>query len=219
MNFLNSLWNKIAPYLGSATPVPVPSQILTSGIPIAPSVEPQVVAPQSLTVGTSFTSVEDLRKVLTEHLSEDLKWRYIVLHHSETDDDAYKGDFEGIRHYHMVEKGWAEIAYHFLIEKVDDKLVIRIGRPLSMQGAHCQGFNKDAKAGIGICHVGNFDHYKPDPVLIQLSLQLSRMLMQLFDIPKENVIGHRESFVMLGKSVEKLCPGSRFDLQSLRAML
>ena len=52
-----------------------------------------------------------------------------------------------IRRWHL-ERGWAEIGYHFVIRKSGD---LEIGRSLEYQGAHCLGINDQS---IGVCCSG-----------------------------------------------------------------
>lgn len=56
-----------------------------------------------------------------------------------------------IRGWHVLERGWSDIGYHYVITR-DGK--IQIGRPLARTGAHASGFNKGS---IGICYVGGVD--------------------------------------------------------------
>lgn len=58
---------------------------------------------------------------------------------------------EQIRRYHMHDRQFADIGYHFVIE-LDGS--VHIGRPIDRQGAHCFGYNQDS---IGIAYVGGLD--------------------------------------------------------------
>jgi N-acetylmuramoyl-L-alanine amidase len=56
-----------------------------------------------------------------------------------------------IRGWHINDRGWSDIGYHYVIE-LDG--TVRTGRPLIRIGAHVQGRNANS---IGICYVGGTD--------------------------------------------------------------
>jgi hypothetical protein len=57
---------------------------------------------------------------------------------------------EEIRRWHVEERGWADIGYHFVLDRNG---VVCPGRPVEKAGAHAKGHNKNS---IGICIVGGF---------------------------------------------------------------
>lgn len=71
----------------------------------------------------------------------------IILHCSDTPTgrDVRAKD---IRRWHVVEQGWADIGYHYVICRDG---TIEPGRAESVIGAHAYGHNSDS---IGICMVG-----------------------------------------------------------------
>ena len=144
------------------------------------------------------------------------KPRYIIIHHSLTK-DWLLADVEAIRKYH-IRKGWNDIGYHYVLEYVRDTKHARIyiGRTRLTPGAHALGFNTKS---IGICVVGNFDKTTLSPTedKYQVLVRLIMRIMQGFDIPVKNIIGHRETYKLRHKRIEKTCPGSRFDMVTLRS--
>ncbi|HQO23236.1 MAG TPA: N-acetylmuramoyl-L-alanine amidase [Spirochaetota bacterium] len=68
----------------------------------------------------------------------------IILHCSDTE----TGNAKAIRKYHIEKKGFADIGYHYVIDR-DGK--IETGRDIEKIGAHCEGDNSDS---IGICLIG-----------------------------------------------------------------
>lgn len=68
----------------------------------------------------------------------------IVIHHSATE----QGTVESIRRYHVEERGWNDIGYHFVIYKDGS---VHKGRNINIIGAHALGRNKDY---IGVCLIG-----------------------------------------------------------------
>ena len=82
-------------------------------------------------------------------------WR-ITIHHtaepfSATSLSASITEIKDIQNQHMNENGWADIGYHFLIDRGG---TVFEGRPLYAQGAHASGSNN--VGNIGICLLGNF---------------------------------------------------------------
>jgi len=130
----------------------------------------------------------------------DLERKFIVLHHSLTE-DGKTVSWNAIRQYHLG-KGWSDIGYHFGIELVGNHYEILNGRLLTTIGAHCRGLNK---ISIGICFVGNFDIDEPPPEQLIIGRGLIRSLMNVFNITNAFVKGHCEYS-------QKSCPGKEFPL-------
>lgn len=164
-----------------------------------------------------------------------IPWTHVLLHCSATKDGATVS-WPAIRHYHKsyayqgriisparahqlikagmvgVKKPWRDIGYHYGIEQVYNKYETFVGRHLTQQGAHCPQGGMNRKA-IGICLVGSFDFAPPPDGQWQAALTLVRSLMELFNIPAVNVLGHRD---YVG---HKTCPGKQFDLAAFRQAL
>lgn len=123
--------------------------------------------------------------------------KYIVIHCSATKADP-KIDLETIRGWHVNERHWKDIGYHYVI-KTDGTL--QKGRAENRVGAHVHGYNQES---IGICYVGGFDNDgTPDdtrtPKQVATMTDLVRSL--LIDYPGAEVLGHHD-FPM----VNKACP-------------
>ena len=58
---------------------------------------------------------------------------------------------ENLFNWHVKERGWSDIGYHFFI---DLKGEIHECRPIERNGAHTKGLNKNS---IGICYAGGLD--------------------------------------------------------------
>lgn len=152
-------------------------------------------------------------------------WRYIVIHHSFTEDGKILNDFAAIEKYHkayrynnniiteaqaneLITKGkyvikpWRKIGYHFIIEYDKGALTVKSGRGLDESGAHCQGLNGQA---IGICIIGNFDVKEPDEEQYKAVVDLSVKLMKQFNIQIKDLKPH--SYFAPWKS----CPGHKFN--------
>lgn len=97
-----------------------------------------------------------------------------------------------IKRWHVAERGWGDVGYHFVIDK--DGTVFQ-GRALGQQGAHCKGHNA---ASIGICYIGGLedDTGKPKdtrtPEQKEAMFSLVRSLLDDFGLRMENVHCHNE---------------------------
>jgi len=173
------------------------------------------------------------------NLDNSLAWKGIVVHHSATPDGKLN-DWAGIKKFHTsyrldgdiipedkalkliwegnkkVVKPWADVAYHFGLERVGENLQVMTGRALSIVGAHAVGFNH---THIGVCIVGDFDKAAPTQDVWESTIKLVRGIMYAFRLSSQSVLGHRETFPLRGVPVEKTCPGTAFDLTKFREAL
>lgn len=167
---------------------------------------------------------------------------WVILHHSYSVDGQTR-NWDAIRRYHMsfryqgeiitesqwaallaegktsgLEKPWSDIGYNLGIENVNGKLTVLPGRPIGAPGAHAVGFNTRS---VGICLIGNYDLDPPSEDRLALLASLCRQLQLEFAIPRDQVIGHRETYPKLNppEPVQKTCPGSQFDLTAFRKRL
>jgi N-acetylmuramoyl-L-alanine amidase len=150
-----------------------------------------------------------------------MRKRFIVIHHSLTD-DGNTLDWGAIRRYHIGTNGWDDIGYHYGVEKVDGGYEIVLGRLSDMSGAHCKELGMNMFA-FGVCLVGNFDEVPaPLPQLVKAE-RLCQYLINEYNIPIQNILGHREVGAMAGfdwkKHQYKSCPGSQFDMDEFRKRL
>jgi hypothetical protein len=130
-----------------------------------------------------------------------------------------------------IKPPFQDIAYYFLFEFIDknknklvekDEYVFHIGRSLNMTGAGAIGFNgykNDLGTGIHICYIGNYDLKSPSQELLDFSYPIVKSLMLYFNIPIQNIIGHRETFLLRKVPVEKSCPGKMWDCTKYRKEL
>ncbi|MCC2669830.1 MAG: to N-acetylmuramoyl-L-alanine amidase lysozyme [Armatimonadetes bacterium] len=156
---------------------------------------------------------------LPSPVSEQNQWRYILVHHSA----GPSGNAASFDRAHRS-KGWDGVAYHFVITNgkggVDGGLEVSPRWEAQKHGAHAGGMpatvppetrNSYNEFGIGICLVGNFEHRAPSRAQMKTLAKLITRLRNQFDIPIENVMGHRHV-----KSTA--CPGGRFPWGTLFAM-
>ena len=129
-------------------------------------------------------------------------WKYIVIHHSATD----VGSAELFDTAHR-NRGWDELGYHFVITNGQGGPdgSVQVGSRWRKQkwGAHCKTEgNQFNDYGIGICLVGNFSETPPSNRQLQNLQELVTYLVDHYNVPPENVIGHADA---PGTSTE--CPG------------
>lgn len=108
-----------------------------------------------------------------------------------------------IRDWHVNERGWRDIGYHYVIY-LDGS--VHEGRPEEMMGAHVAGHNRNS---IGICYVGGVESDGKTPKdtrTKEQKLSLSKLLLKLKGRYCEaKVYGHCDFS-------EKACPS--FDAKS-----
>lgn len=132
------------------------------------------------------------------------KWKYIVIHHSATDE----GSSLYFDNYHQG-KGWEGIGYHFVIdngtkEKQDGQIEVSPRWIKQEDGSHCSASNMNEKA-IGICLVGNFNKEYVSSKQLDALVYLVNILRKYYKIPLKGIIGHNQ---VLGARTE--CPGKNF---------
>jgi len=141
-------------------------------------------------------------------------WKYIVLHHTATD----QGSVDSIHETHLKKKDkngnpWQGIGYHFVIgngEGMGDGEIEPTFRwRQQLAGAHA-GVNEYNQQGIGIVLVGNFETHHPTPAQMHAVKRLVSTLSRKFAIANENIVGHGDV-----KATE--CPGQNFPLSEVRA--
>jgi hypothetical protein len=108
------------------------------------------------------------------------KLNTIVIHHSAL---SHAGPAE-IQALHMDRRGYADIAYHFLI---DPDGVIYEGRDIHIRGAHVQGYNTGS---VGVVLLGNFNAEPPTSAQIESLTGLVDYLRYTYGI--RFLAGHKD---------------------------
>lgn len=139
------------------------------------------------------------------------KITHIIVHCSGTKDGKV-ADWPAIKRYHKEVNGWKDVGYHFGFENVNGELTTFCGRPINIQGAHCNAGNMNPTS-IGVCFVGDFDKEAPSPDLLRYGAKYIAGLCKFLKVPMENVRPHREF------ESKKTCPGRQFDMIILRGFV
>lgn len=141
------------------------------------------------------------------------KWKYVIIHHSATE--------EGDAHYFNIlhrRKGWNEIGYDFVIDngtkgKRDGAIEVSPRWTNQENGAHCRAAEMNSR-GIGICLVGNFSKERVSEKQMDALVYLVNVLKKYYAIPSSHVLGHGQ---VLGARTE--CPGKYFPWREFRKKL
>ena len=111
-------------------------------------------------------------------MNERQKTDTIGIHCADTPDDR-DVDMATIKKWHVEERGWSDIGYHFVIRRNG---LVEAGRDIKLAGAHARAVNGTS---VGVCMVGkeNFDSRQFDSLRDTV-----QMLLKLY--PDSKVIGH-----------------------------
>lgn len=147
------------------------------------------------------------------------KWKYIVLHHTASDQDSV----EKIHEEHLKKKDksgnhWLGIGYHFVIGNglgmEDGEIEPTFRWKTQIQGAHAGSADRDYnEIGIGICLVGNFENGPPSASQLAAVKQLVKTLKEEYRIAAANVVRHSD--VREGGTE---CPGKYFPMDEVAAI-
>ena len=111
---------------------------------------------------------------------------FIVIHCSATRSNQHV-TISDIRHWHVVERGWSDIGYHWVIDRNGQVLP---GRKAHLQGAHVRGHNHES---VGVCLIGGIDdNGLPENNFTQEQMLSLEMLVESLGIryPGAKVVGH-----------------------------
>jgi LysM repeat protein len=141
------------------------------------------------------------------------KWKYIIIHHSATDE----GNAFSLFNLHL-RRGFASLGYHFIINngtygKGDGQIEVAPRWIRQEDGAHCisAGMNH---MGIGICLVGNFSKERVSQKQLDALIYLVKILKNNYHIPEKNIMGHGQ---VPGARTE--CPGTYFPWEEFKKRL
>jgi len=118
-----------------------------------------------------------------------------------------------IDRYHREQNGWRAIGYHWY---VSEDGYGEQGRPDPDVGAHVGGFNSHS---LGLCVSGHGDFAAWNDAQWKEALRKCAQWCELYRVPVEHVIGHREAPLHGSPPVHKTCPGVLVDMDKFRAEL
>lgn len=120
------------------------------------------------------------------------------------DDETCVRYVRSIQNFHLDERKWADIGYHFL---VGENGKVYEGRGWDRQGAHAPGFNNDAYGKIlvlsfrsniisfqGICIIGDFSTKPPNETALNaVRLWMACGIEREYVVHNDYIITHRQS--------------------------
>ena len=148
--------------------------------------------------------------VFGRYLWREMRFRYIVIHHTASD----TGNLDYYRRVHMKERGWPDIAYHFLVN--NGSYNTAVGEIEESSLWRNRNINYSTKVsyvnyfGIAVALVGNFERHHVPALQWESLVNLATELSKTYHIPPERIVAHRELW-------ETACPGKHFDIVRLRA--
>jgi hypothetical protein len=154
------------------------------------------------------------------------RWKRIVVHHS-AGSDGENADFFAIRNYHVHQRGYLDIGYHFIVEYIKGSPVVICGRALNVQGAHARGANGDS---IGICFVGDYTKAPPPMDMLVEGASIIAGLISAMDLLGRSWVekeGQYRAFLLeeivlphrLAGTTPTQCPGSAFPFDILLSLV
>ena len=127
------------------------------------------------------------------------RWTQIVIHHT-AGQDRSELDVEALRRYHVQERGWSDIGYHWVVERVGETWQAVMGRPMNRAGAHVRGHNLYS---VGVAFVGDFMVEPPPPGQLIVGARLVAGLRESLGLKVDDIKQHG----WLGNTK---CPGQHF---------
>ncbi|HOD80668.1 MAG: N-acetylmuramoyl-L-alanine amidase [Planctomycetes bacterium ADurb.Bin126] len=134
------------------------------------------------------------------------QWKYIVIHHSATEEGSAAVFDRAHRR-----RGWDELGYHFVITNGQGGAdgAVEVGSRWLCQkwGSHTGGTpdNDYNNRGIGICLVGDWSVKLPTSAQVASLRRLVIYLARTYHISLHDVIGHRDA-----PGAKTACPGDAF---------
>jgi hypothetical protein len=107
----------------------------------------------------------------------------VVIHHSGSQSSDDRRSLLDIQLTHRINRGWADIGYHYVVGKNGD---IYEGRDLHVRGTHVEDYNTGS---VGVCLLGDFDRESPTNAQIGTAIGLVQWLARLLKLT--HLAGHR----------------------------
>ncbi len=152
-----------------------------------------------------------IKPVITLYPSR--KWKYIIIHHSATDEGNAFCFYNSHR-----KRGWKDLGYHFVIDngtkgKTNGQIETSSRWLKQEDGAHCKANNMNSR-GIGVCLVGNFSKERLSDKQMDSLVYLVDTLRKYYGVPLSNILGHGQV-----KGARTECPGKLFPWSEFKRRL
>lgn len=141
------------------------------------------------------------------------KWKYIIIHHSATDEGNAYCFYNSHR-----KRGWKDIGYHFVIDngtkgKTNGQIETTSRWLKQQNGAHCKANSMNSR-GIGVCLVGNYSEERVSDKQLDSLVYLVNTLRKYYKVPISNILGHGQV-----KGAKTECPGKLFPWSEFKRRL
>lgn len=126
----------------------------------------------------------------------------VVIHHTQSPNEVaafQRARLVNVQRYHIVERKWGDIAYHYLIGS--DGLIFE-GRKAEFQGD--SGTSYDLNGRLLICVLGDFTKELPSAEALNALIEWAAMSLKENGLTGENLVTHR----MVAATD---CPGDRLQ--------
>jgi len=105
----------------------------------------------------------------------------------------------------------SDIGYHAGVELVKSGVElyyeILMGRMWDVAGAHTRGHNSNS---LSICFIGNYDKIQPPKEMLEAGAKVIALWLDLFGLSINDIFSHHDF------DPNKTCPGTKFDMESLK---
>lgn len=144
------------------------------------------------------------------HWWKEYRWRFIVVHHTASE----IGNLEYYRRMHIDERGWSDIAYHFIIN--NGTMNTAMGQIeqsdlwKNRSAGHSTRVTYINYFSIAVVLVGNFERHPVPELQREALVNLLVRLSVDHRIPPERIVGHRELWATA-------CPGRYLQMDEIRS--
>ncbi|HLU46767.1 MAG TPA: N-acetylmuramoyl-L-alanine amidase [Planctomycetota bacterium] len=209
-SYLESLYRESTPVFEPAVPPPAPRAtpeprraafVAVEAVPRS-RWQPRPVSPSKL------VAMKNIRRITVHHTAGPSFWGH--------DERSVANEIRRIQRYHQKEQGWADIGYHFLIDRTGR---IWQGRDLRLQGAHARDHND---GNIGIALLGNYTRQDMTAAQRESLRKFILALSAHYEIPAQQVFTHGEicngETACPGQSIARFVQEVRSDVRDARAL-
>lgn len=161
----------------------LPTILLFSSVLLASGEEKVETVPQSVWPTGGTKPKPDRMKKHTDGITS------IVIHHTETPNQLPSSEVSrliNVQRYHIEDRGWGDIAYHYLIGPSGK---IYEGRDWHYQGD--SGTKYDLNGRLLVCMIGSFTDRLPEKEALISLIEFVAAKMQEHDVDSENLVTHR----------------------------
>lgn len=159
---------------------PPPAPVVQAPVQIAPGFKaiPRSSWTRSGPMKAKINPMNGVKKITVHHEGSKPYWS--------PDPRTTAGRIEQIRRAHVNDRGWADIGYHYVIDRAGN---VWQARDIRFQGAHVKDNNEH---NLGVLVLGNFDQQSPSKQQVDRLGYALRDLMRIYKVPVTRVKTHRE---------------------------